>query len=102
MSTVKHIAGLALLAALVAPSVQAHYIWLERDAKGAKLYFGEVAEVREKSPGRMDDIKAPTAWAGKPESALTVSRTGTHFALAGAGQPVCSRHNCSPPKPAMK
>ena len=91
MSTVKrifkHSAGrmavLAALTALAASSVQAHYIWLERDAKSAKLYFGEVAEVREKSPGRMDEIKAPTAWAGKPEAALTVSRTGTHFALAG-------------------
>ena len=87
MKIAKHIAALAVLAgfaAVTASSAGAHYIWIERDAKSAKLYFGEVNEVREKSPGRMDSIKAPTAWAGKPDAALTVNRTPAHFALVGA------------------
>lgn len=52
-------ASIAGAAALAAAPANAHYIWIERDAKSAKLYFGEVNEVREKSPGRMDSIKAP-------------------------------------------
>jgi hypothetical protein len=86
--------GLAALCAL--PSVvHAHYIWIERGAKDARLYFGEVAEVREQSPGRMDDIRAPKAWAlgaavrgaGNADHTLAVERTQRYFSLAGALSP---------------
>ena len=64
----------------------AHYIWIERDAKTARLYFGEVAEVREQSPGKMDEIKAPKAWATSSTSTteLNVKRTQKYFAITGA------------------
>ena len=54
-----------VLAALVPalPAV-AHYIWIEQDEMHhARLYFGEYQEQqREKSPGRLDEIKGPRAW----------------------------------------
>lgn len=71
----------------------AHYIWIERDAKAtnqaARLYFGEVTEVREQSPGRMDDIRGPKAWALSTAAAteLSVTRTQKYFAITGALTP---------------
>ncbi len=90
------LAALSLAALCALPSVaQAHYIWIERSANTARLYFGEVAEVREQSPGRMDDIRAPKAWAvgaavpssGGADHALNVERTQHHFTLTGALTP---------------
>lgn len=77
------------------PAAQAHYIWIERSAHTARLYFGEVAEVREQSPGRMDDIRAPKAWAlstavpnsGGTDHALNVERTQHYFTLGGSLTP---------------
>ena len=44
----------------VAGSALAHAVWLERDAKGVNLYYGEYDEAkREPSPGRLDDVGAP-------------------------------------------
>ena len=41
----------------VAGSACAHAVWLERDAKGVHLYYGEYDEAkRESSPGRLDDL----------------------------------------------
>lgn len=89
-------AALGLAALCILPSVaQAHYIWIERSANTARLYFGEVAEVREQSPGRMDDIRAPKAWAlgtavpnpGSANHALNVERTPHYFTLGGALAP---------------
>jgi len=86
--------GLAVLCAL--PLVaNAHYIWIERSAKDARIYFGEVAEVREQSPGRLDDIKAPRAWAlaaagsdaGGAGHELSAKRTRRYFALEGVLTP---------------
>jgi uncharacterized GH25 family protein len=91
---VKASSKLTLLLATAATALpmlaNAHYIWIERDAKAgnqaARLYFGEVAEVREQSPGRMDDIKGPRAWAvtSNGASELTVKRTQKYFAITGA------------------
>ena len=71
----------------MAASASAHYLWIERDAKSARLYFGEVAEVREKSPGRMDEMPAPKARAlaaaGAPAD-LLVKKGPRYFALEGA------------------
>ena len=66
----KQLSTLTWLAASLASAlplmVNAHCIWIERVAKTAQLYFGEVAEVREQSPGRMDEIKGPKARAMSP------------------------------------
>jgi hypothetical protein len=47
-------------------TVHAHYVWLERDGKGAAYaYFGEwVDQIREKAGGLLDRIKAPRAFLG--------------------------------------
>lgn len=44
------------------PAASAHYLWLEPHGQGARLYFGEVNEVRERSPGRLDEIPQPRVW----------------------------------------
>ncbi len=90
-------AALSLVVSCVLPSLaQAHYIWIERNAKDARLYFGEVAEVREQSPGRLDDIRAPKAWALGTTAVsgadsvghlLAVERTPRYFTLGGSLTP---------------
>lgn len=41
---------------------QAHYLWIEPAAEGARLYYGEAeGGLREKSPGKLDTIKSPQA-----------------------------------------
>lgn len=54
---------LLVLAAAIAPlASQAHHVWLEQDADGARLYFGEFADnVRESSPGPLDKFLKPQA-----------------------------------------
>lgn len=75
-----------------AAAAQAHYLWIEPDAGGARLYYGEAdALLKEKSPGKLDNIKAPTALAldakgNGREAAL--ERGGEYFRIAakpGAG-----------------
>lgn len=56
------LAALGAVLLLAASAAQAHYLWLERDGKRSFLYFGEVNEVREQSPGRLDEIPAPSVW----------------------------------------
>ncbi len=87
-SIIKLIAGTACCAALLtAGAAQAHYLWLEPDDSGAKLYYGEAeALLKEKSPGKLDNILTPKAFVpdastGKP-IAVAVSRNATHFAIA--------------------
>jgi uncharacterized GH25 family protein len=56
-------AVLGMVAALVTTgTAQAHYLWIEQSNAGAQLFFGEVQEgIKEKSPGKLDNIKAPIA-----------------------------------------
>lgn len=50
------------LAALCAAGAQAHQVWLEQDAQGARLYFGEFGDnLREASPGLLDKFVKPGA-----------------------------------------
>lgn len=97
----KHTSKLAWLAAaalLALPLVaNAHYLWIERDAKTARLYFGEVAEVREQSPGKMDEIKAPKAWAvsSNASTELNVKRTQKYFAITGSLTPQVIAHEAT-------
>ena len=70
----------------LATTASAHYLWIERDAKSARLYFGEVAEVREKSPGRMDEMPSPKASALSSNGApveLRVNKGPRYFELNG-------------------
>lgn len=69
-----------LIGLLTAVSAEAHYIWIEQNGEAKRLYFGEVEEgAREKSPGRLDEIRAPAAEAAG--RALKVIRTGNYFDL---------------------
>jgi uncharacterized GH25 family protein len=67
----------------------AHYIWIEQDSTHqSRLFFGEYQDKeREKSPGRLDEIKKPQAWrvdaSGKREP-LEVIRRSDHFDLGVA------------------
>jgi len=79
------IAALSLLASLPA---QAHYLWSENTSKGHLIYFGGVDEnVREVSPGRLDDftnlITSVQQW--KNNEVVTTARpvTKTHDGFAG-------------------
>jgi hypothetical protein len=55
------IAALAL-AAGTHTAVQAHYVWIEHDAQGTTLYFGEYqGNLREASPGLLDKFAGPVA-----------------------------------------
>ncbi|QHI99031.1 DUF4198 domain-containing protein [Xylophilus rhododendri] len=52
----------ALAVLLVAGGASAHQIWIEQDAGGAKLFFGEYGEnLREASPGLLDKFGKPVA-----------------------------------------
>lgn len=70
---------------LMLGSAQAHHVWLEQDAQGAKLYFGEFGDnLREASPGLLDKFIQPVAHklSAKGSEALTVSKTANGFALS--------------------
>jgi hypothetical protein len=73
---------------LISSSANAHYLWIEPSAAGAKLYYGEAdVLLKEKSPGKLDDIKSPQAFiqaagSGKP-AAATINRTAEHFTING-------------------
>lgn len=83
-SVIKTIVGGALC---VAGAAQAHYLWIEPGDTGARLYYGEAdVLLMEKSPGKLDNIKAPQAFvpdaiSGKP-SVATISRADGYFAIA--------------------
>lgn len=78
---------LAAAALLASGAAHAHYLWIESGDGGAKLYFGE-AEVllKEKSPGKLDNIKGPQAFnidTGGNRTAAAICRTADHIAIAG-------------------
>jgi hypothetical protein len=52
---------IALLAGLAAAApAKAHYLWLQQDKGAGHLYFGEYEEeLRERSPGRLDEMPGP-------------------------------------------
>jgi hypothetical protein len=78
---------LALATSLAAAPANAHYLWLEQHGAQPRLYFGEINEVREKSPGRLDEIPGPKVWSGEGAARrdYSATRTATHFALAAPG-----------------
>jgi hypothetical protein len=66
-------------------AADAHQIWIEQDAKGSKVYFGEYgANLREVSPGRLDKFAGLTAvhqQGAKGERELALVKTGEAFVL---------------------
>ncbi len=67
----------------------AHYVWIESEAREARVYFGELHEgVREKAGGRLDERAALRAWlepASGPRRPLKLTKKNDHFA-AGSDQ----------------
>jgi uncharacterized GH25 family protein len=66
---------------------QAHFIWIEYDGEGvARAYFGEWAEdVREKTGGALDRIKAPRAFLSDQTKTLPLERRADHIEVAVTG-----------------
>ncbi|HEX7890274.1 MAG TPA: DUF4198 domain-containing protein [Ramlibacter sp.] len=95
--SLRHLLLAALLPAFAGPAA-AHYLWLEREGDAARLYFGEAAEVREQSPGRLDEMPAPRLWdlsaaaerklARRAGSFLGEGRVGPHLAAVEEGYAV--------------
>lgn len=66
---------------------QAHYLWIEPGETGTMIFYGEAdALLKEKSPGRLDRIKAPKAFAvpaGESQASVAaLSRMAGHIAIA--------------------
>ncbi|MDO9709100.1 DUF4198 domain-containing protein [Paracraurococcus lichenis] len=78
----------ALLLAAAAPAA-AHQLWLEREGRTARAYFGEPVEnLRETTGGLLDRIPGPRAFAADPATPLPLTRAADHFSIAlpaGAG-----------------
>lgn len=71
---------------VAAMPASAHYLWIEQaESQHKRLYFGEVEEgLREKTGGRLDEIKGPKAWAldvGGRRHELQTARAADHFDL---------------------
>lgn len=70
---------------VLAGQAHAHQVWIEQDARGAKLYFGEFGEnLREASPGRLDRFVNPVAHkqAAQGMQPLHAVKTANGFALS--------------------
>lgn len=85
----------ALLSTFVlAVPVSAHQVWLQQDAKGAQLYFGEFGEnLREASPGLLDKFVGPSAVLISPngDRTLELHKQSNAFHLsakAGRGESI--------------
>lgn len=81
---IKPIFVAACCASLLASGMaQAHYLWLESGQAGASLYYGEVdAQLKEKSPGKLDRIAAPQAFTADKAKPVELHRHANHLAIA--------------------
>jgi Domain of unknown function (DUF4198) len=79
---------------------EAHYVWLERDGDGpARAYLGEwIDDIREKTGGLLDRIKAPRVFLGPSTEALPVKRNENNleFQAKGRGDVRLVEHNMPP------
>lgn len=85
----KLISVVTMLATLsLAPSVHAHFVWLERDGEGpAQAYFGEwIDDIREKTGGLLDRFKAPRAFLGAGSELLPVKRNDNNLEINAKGR----------------
>src|SRR5215475_6356048 len=84
----------ALLSLGLAGTASAHFLWLEAEADGARLYFGEFEEnLREASPGLLDRLTPlPEARviALSGSQPLKVEKSPTSFVIAGKHGPTDS------------
>ena len=83
MTIFPRLAAAALLSIATVSSASAHFLWLEPDEGGAKLYYGEFGEnLREASPGLLDRLTPlPEAKAGA--IAFKVEKTPGAFSVTG-------------------
>jgi len=92
----------AIALAAAAFAAQAHHVWIEQDAKGATLYFGEFGgNLREASPGLLDKFVKPTAQrlSARGDAALQPARNAGGFALgarAGKGESIVAEEATYP------
>ncbi len=88
------LAAAALLSLSFAGTASAHFLWLEAEADGARLYFGEFDEnLREASPGLLDRLTPlPEARvvASSGAQPLKVEKSATSFVIAGKPGPTDS------------
>ncbi len=85
MKTSSVLKSLLLVAITFAGSAQAHYLWIERTGDIATLHFGEYEEgAMERSPGRLDEIRNPSAAAvmAGTEKAVTLNKGNDGFGFA--------------------
>lgn len=71
---------------LLAPLAQAHQVWLEQDASGARLYFGEFGDnLHEVSPGFLDKLTqlSATVISTQGEKAVESKKDRDAIRLAG-------------------
>lgn len=83
--------SITLAALLTCGAAQAHYLWIESGDGGAKLYFGEAeVQVKEKSPGKLDNIKGPQAFVvdGGGKVTAAIVRAADHIAVIGKASTV--------------
>jgi len=82
-------ASALLVLAALGSTAQAHYLWIERDARGAaRGYYGEWDNgLIEKAGGNLDKIAGPKAFLADPAKGFAVERQADHlsFVAAGAG-----------------
>lgn len=74
--------------AIVAPTIQAHSIWIEREKSGeAKAYFGEWQDgIKEKKGGYLDKLTGPKSYLGGTlGNPLPLTRQDDHFAIEAKG-----------------
>jgi hypothetical protein len=74
---------LVLAALSLTASAHGHYVWLERDGDGpARAYLGEwIDDIREKSGGLLDRIKAPRVFAGAGAEPLAIKRNENNLEI---------------------
>jgi uncharacterized GH25 family protein len=80
----KLISLVTMLATLwLVPSARAHYVWLEREGDGpARAYLGEwIDDIREKTGGLLDRIKAPRVFLGASTESLPVRRNENNLEI---------------------
>ena len=76
-----------LVLAAFGSAAQAHYLWIERDAKGAaRGYYGEWDNgLIEKTGANLDKIVGPKAFLSDPAKNLAVVRQADHLAFVASG-----------------
>ena len=76
-----------LTALLLISPARAHYVWLERDGDGpARAYLGEwIDNIREKTGGLLDRIKAPQVFLGTSTNPLPVQRKENNLEIEVSG-----------------